>query len=241
MAVSQTSKVVVINDLSTVAATERIRTTGAGTKTRFTVDIKSEPVGVVVDPKLLGAPVAAAIAKRVADGIRGITVTASESTLLFRKYAADALAKGKGWARRRYSGGRTAAASPDQSDRLFNDSGRLANGVVARAQDDGSYTINVTANRLDPSTFGLASFLGMIARLFELVDVLRDPSLLSRDPGVEQAIELATEKAVVVMKDASDAAKLELLGELKVFEQRIEQLGSEVDVEEKDDQQEQQP
>lgn len=188
MAVTQDS--IVINDWKNLAITERRRTTSAGTKSRFTIDIRANPLSIRVDPEALGRDVADAIAEAVRTGIEGIAATVSASTALARKYARNAWDRGEGWARDRYAGGRTKATAPGSAsgERLFNDSGRLARSVFARANaTEEGYTINVAANRLDRDSFG-RGFEQMLVRLRELVPVLRDPSKLKEDPDVRAAL-----------------------------------------------------
>ncbi len=205
MSVSQKS-VVILNDFQRygAVATKRIRTTGAGTSSRVTIDIRSEPVGCITDPKLLGQGVADAIAKRIGMGIKAITAIASGATLAKRKSARDN--PSSRWVQKRYSGGRTGLTPPTTSVRLFNDSNRLANGIVARATRDGTFALNVPANRLDESSFG-SGFEGMLRRLFQLVDVLRDPLLLGNDATIRTAVVAATKLALAKGKNSLDVAK----------------------------------
>jgi len=188
VAVSQES--IVVNDWGNLAITERRRTTGAGTKSRFTIDIRANPLAIRVDPEALGRDVADAIAEAVTTGILAITATVSASTMLARRYAGNAWDRGEAWANERYKGGRTKGTRPgsESSNRLFNDSGRLARSVFARANPtEEGYTINVAANRLDRDSFG-RGFEQMLVRLRELVPVLRDPAKLREDPDVRAAL-----------------------------------------------------
>jgi hypothetical protein len=189
MAVTQES--IVINDWGSLAVTERKRTTSAGTKSRFTIDFRANPLAIRVDPEVLGREVANAIAAAVTSGIQSITATATASTQLARKYALNAAHRGEAWVVKRYAGGKTPAALPGSvsRDRLFNDSGRLARSVFARANsEEQGYTINVAANRLDRDSFG-AGFERMLARLRDLVPVLRAPETeLHADAGVRKAL-----------------------------------------------------
>lgn len=207
MAITQTSDILLLNEYGNTAVTERARTTSTGkTSTRVTVDVKAEAVGVMVDATLLGKGPADAIAKAIADQVRAISEPASEQTQLQRKYAANAAARGAPWARRRYAGGRMGASTPGaaSSDRLFNDSGRMANGIVARATRDGTFTINVPSNRLNPSTFTGAAFDAMLRQLVDLVPALRDPSTLGDVPAVRDSIADATIEAIVKSTAAAE-------------------------------------
>jgi hypothetical protein len=192
MAVSQES--IVINNWEQLALTERKRTTGAGTKSRFTLDIKATAIHVITDPMKLGKPPADAIAKAVTKGIQEIGNNASLATQAARRAAQNAFNRGEAWAMERYAGGRTGAMPPGRISmtRLFNDSGRLAESVAARPNSqEGGYSINVAANRLNPETFK-SGFVTMIQRLRDLVPVLQDPDRLFDDPGVVAAIKEVT-------------------------------------------------
>lgn len=177
--------VVVLNDLSNTTVEQRERKSGS---THVTISFKSTPIAVHLDPLALGKPVAEAIRDAVRDGIKAIGETASEKTQLNRKTAVDAFARGAQWARARYSGGRTGPKAPAQSDRLFNDSGRLADGVTVNVnRKEGGFTLNAPKNRLDPSTFrSMADFQRMTGRLVELVPALQNPL---EQPSVQAAIE----------------------------------------------------
>lgn len=177
--------VVVLNDFGGTTVEERERKSG---KKHVTVTIKSEPIAVHLDPLALGQPVADAIASAMRDQIRGISERASDGTILRRKYAAAAFAKGETWAKQRYSGGRTGPKAPAKTDRLFNDSGRLADGITANQnRKEKAWTINAPVNRLDPSTFpSPEAFASMMNRLAELVPMMKNPLA---EPKVVEAIE----------------------------------------------------
>lgn len=175
--------IVTLNDYSHLSVEQRTRSSG---KQHVTMTVKSEVVVVNCDPDAIGKPVAEAIAKAIADGIRAISEVAKEGTLAARKAAAAALARGEAWAVKKYSGGRTGTTPPNQSDRAYNDSGRLANGITANASTkNGTFTINAPANRLDPATFTGDGFQRMVDRLVELVPALRNPF---SDIGVQRTL-----------------------------------------------------
>jgi hypothetical protein len=186
VAISQ--ETVVLNEFG---LSERRRKTSSGTKSRFTVSIRADAIPHVFDAQELGRGPAEAIAKAIGDQIRGVRQTVSEATVLARKAAATAFAAGKEWARGRYAGGRTGPTPPGTGDGLFNDSGRLANGIYAQAVGDQEWTINVPANRFDPSTFdgGVPALQAMIERLQAAVPALRNGESLARIPEVTRAIE----------------------------------------------------
>lgn len=217
MAVTQDT--IVINE----GFESRQRTTSNGTKTRYTLTVKAEPVMFNLSAVALGAGPAEAIRNAIVNGIKAIGVMASPATLLKRKYAESAFNRGAKWANKRYTGGKTGATVPAQSDRLFNDSGRLANGIFVR-QNTGEkgWTINVPANRLDPSTFKMDAFIRMVDRLRELVPVIRNPF---QDPAVVNAITSSVEN-VLIQKHALTSKKASEL-RWKLFKQ-ITSLASQV-------------
>lgn len=163
-----------------------IRTSKTG-KVRATVVVRSEPIAVNLDPKTLGAPVAAAIAHHFRERIKGITELASFATQKARKVAAKAFADGRPWALKRYSGGKTGSMPPNQSDRAFNDSGRFADTIRANASNDGAWRVNVAANRLDGSTSGGVERIWN--RLVSLVPEFGNPALLLQNDIIRKAIE----------------------------------------------------
>ena len=135
-----------------------------------------------LDELVLGAKPAEAIRAHLERAIKSISEFASDATQAMRKKAAGAFASGATWALKRYSGGRTGAKPPNQTARLFNDSGRLAEGWFVREnKEDRGWTVNVPANRLDPSTFTGEGFQRMLDKLRSLVPVLQDVRELNRD------------------------------------------------------------
>lgn len=189
---------------------ERRRTTGRGTKSRFTISVRTDPLIFNLSEISLGKKPALALQQAIQEGIRAIGEVASESTRLKRSYAASALAGGSRWAVRRYSGGRIGTTLPNQSDRLFNDSGRFARGIFARQNpQENSWTINVPANRLDPSTFPDQSrFLGMVEKLRSLVPAFGAP--LSQ-PSVKRAIGETLDAMITKADDRNWQQKLTMI------------------------------
>jgi hypothetical protein len=137
---------------------------------------------VNVSPKDLGAPVANAIAFHLSEKMKGISATASKATIRARQSAELAMQAGKSWAMKRYAGGRIGSKPPNVSDRLFNDSGRFAESIVAAAASDGTWRVNVAANRLDPQTAngGVTAVQRIWQRLLELVPEFQDVGLIIR-------------------------------------------------------------
>ena len=194
--------------------TERGGTTSSGKarKKRFTLEVKSEPLLLDLDELMLGAGPAEAIQELISSQISHITQDAKPATVAFRARAARDLAAGKPWARKRYGGGRTGVKPPGQGAKLFNDSGRLAEGIFVRQnRKDNTFTVNVPANRLDPSTFsgGAQALAEMTQRLVKLVPAL-DPRKLSTYQPVKSAISKAV-KDMVAKADNAHAVKLQRL------------------------------
>jgi hypothetical protein len=204
-----TQDVIIINDF----AQERRRTTSKGTSSRYTLTIEAEPIMHDLSETHLGEGPAETIAAVIKQQIKGITAIAAPSTLLKRRSAAKALAKGTPYAVKRYSGGRTGTTAPSGSVRLFNDSGRLADGILVKQNPaEKNWTINVTANRLDPRTFrNQALFLAMLERLAQYVPVLRKP-LDNKHvvEAIEQGISTVLINKLAMGVDATKAARAEL-------------------------------
>lgn len=154
---------------------ERRSSTG---RVRRTIRIDAEPLIIDTDPKRLGKPVADGIANHLREAIRNIAAAASPATIKARKVAARAYANGRAWAVKRYGGGRLGQLPPDQSTRLFNDSGRFADSIVANASSDGAWRVNVAGNRLDAQTAGEAGVERIWNRLVQLVPEFANVSLL---------------------------------------------------------------
>lgn len=180
------------------------RRTRASGKSRYTVSYRSRPLVINTDPKALGAGPALAIAEHLRQRILGIAQQASAATMRARLSAQAALVRGEAWVRRRYSGGRIGTRPPARSDRLFNDSGRFAESIAARAAGDG-YTVNVAANRLDPTTFngGEPALLRMVARLRALVPEFGDARELANALPVRRAIRDAAAGMIRVAASSS--------------------------------------
>lgn len=185
-------------------------------KTRYTVEVRGDTILANTDPKSLGKGPAEAIAQVLRERISSISATASAATMRARVAAAKALAKGEAWAVKRYSGGRIGLMQPSQSNRLMNDSGRLASSVVAGATSEG-YTINVAGNRFDPSTLNgdsTAALERIFQRLKELVPELADtrrlmdsiPVRKAIKEGLAAAIQKADERTAELKKQRMQAA-----------------------------------
>lgn len=216
MASSITQDVVVLNDFGGGVFERRSRTTGAGTKDRYTCTIKAEPILHDFNTLRLGRLPAEAIRDLVRRQIKAIGDFAALATREKRERAVGALERGARWAQRRYSGGRTGTTAPNTSGRKFNDSGRLADGLELREVRTGEgedskadhWVMNVPANRLNPAPGGVreftdAAFDAMIQEIYRLVPALRGGEEVLNDEGVRRAIATATADAIQVMREGA--------------------------------------
>jgi hypothetical protein len=202
---------------------ERRGTTSAGTrrKPRYSVEVRSEPLLFALDDVMLGATVTDAYAELIRKQGEAIQETASPATLKKRESAARSYAAGKPSSR--YAGGRIGPMAPNQSDKLFSDSGRLWKSIrVAQNRTDNTFTINVAANRLNPTLFG-KGFDAMLKRLFELVPAF-DPKKAREAPELNEAISTAMGEMVVKAKDRAHAELLRKKAQLR--KAKLEALGA---------------
>jgi hypothetical protein len=203
--------------LNAFGLTERTSVSAKGNvKKRFSVRIEAQPIVHNLDPKALGKGPAEAIAKLYRDRITGIGAMASAATVRARKAAAIALSKGEAWARSRYSGGRIGTMAPGQSDRLFNDSGRLARSIVAAPTED-AYVVNVAANRFDPRTLdngGTSALQRIFDRLRDFLPELGDANLLMSAIPVRAAVQKASADMLKKLNEQASRATLELVERL---------------------------
>lgn len=166
-------------------------------KTTYSVVINAEPIVVNTGPAALVAPVAQAVAHHLRERMRGISAVASKATQAARRAAEKAVQAGDSWAMRRYSGGRIGTKAPNQSNRLFNDSGRFADGIVAAyVGKDGTFRVNVPANRLDPQTAGVGGVERIWKRLVELVPEFGNPALLTQSDVIRASVKRATKDMI---------------------------------------------
>jgi len=170
-------------------------------KDRVVITVTAEPIAVNCDPVSLGAGPAKAIAFHLAERVRGLTATAAAATLEYRRKAAKAFAAGAPWAQKRYAGGRMGAKPPNQSDRAFNDSGRLADSIVARGSSDGKWRVNVAANRFKSDTSRGFEFIW--AKLTSLIPEFGNPAELLNQELVKASIAKAQRDMVTKMKATS--------------------------------------
>lgn len=227
------SDVVVLNTWAddSINLTERrgrVTIPGKGTKqrkARYAIDIKSEPLLFDLNEMNLGGRLAEVWAQRIKDNIRGISKRASEATMAFRYKAAAAFKAGESWTAQRYAGGRIGPMAPNTTNKLFNDSGRLAHGVFVRQNlTDATYTVNLPANRFNPALFG-NGYEAMVDKFVSLVPML-DPKQALGDPQIEAAIKTSVEQMVAKATDASEAAIQRSLAKLRAAKLRVlKQIG----------------
>lgn len=206
MAISQTVEAINVFGGSTLDRRTRSSSSPTGTTDRYTMSIKSQPILTSLDPLKLGQGPALAIRDLIVRQIKGISLLASESTQLKRKYGVAALAAGAAWARARYSGGRTGTKDPNKSSALFNDSGRLVEGLELREnKQEGTWTVNSPANRFSPDTFrdGEIGLTRMIEQLVQLAPALGGDVL--GDQAVVAAIAEASADAIFVLQNKAAA------------------------------------
>jgi hypothetical protein len=177
---------------------QRTRTNKSGvSKSRYTVQVSGDSLLINTDPKSLGKGPAEAIAALYRERISSISAVASEATLRARAVAAKAFAAGEAWAVKRYGGGRLGPMAPNQSNRAFNDSGRLAKGIAVGAVKDG-YVINFAANRWQASDVkdGEAGIKRIFAMLSAHVPELADASKLMDSIPVRRAIKAGNDEMI---------------------------------------------
>lgn len=194
-------------------------------KARYAVVIKSEKLAFNYNEKTIARGPAQAIVNHLRDRIQSVSTTVSKATMVARDGYKRALDAGKSWATKRYAGGRTGAMEPATSDRMFNDSGRLAKTLYANSSSDGSWRVNVAANRLNPDTLdgrgarGGESALSTIwGLLVSLVPELENVELLLDVLPVRAALD----KAVDEMTTKLESGNIDLL--LERFRAGVELL-----------------
>jgi pimeloyl-ACP methyl ester carboxylesterase len=183
-------------------------------KQRYSVTVKADKLAINLDPVALGAPVAQAIAHHLRERVKAIAASASPATIRAREAARRAFLRGEAWAMKRYAGGKMGARLPAQSEQLFNDSGRMAESIVANASKDGVWRVNVAGNRLSADTLngGAAAVVAIWTRLLELVPEFADMGKIMQASDVVRARVMMQQKmitkgaTVAAVKSAMDAA-----------------------------------
>jgi hypothetical protein len=174
----------------------RERQDGTRGKARMTIEIQSEPLVVNFDEIQLGAGPAAAIAEVMKERIGGVQETVKDSTLYTRTRQELAYDAGKPWAQKRFGGGRIGNMAPKSGEaRYLNHSGRLRESVVATEnKTEKGWTVNVAANRLDPSTSRNAAEFANITDAFNR---FVKPETIWNDPKVVAAIDASFQEHIV--------------------------------------------
>ena len=226
MAFHPDSDIIVLNDAGELAAKFAQRQGSGRSKARRTIEVESEPLLHDFNEDMLGVKPAEAIRNAISAGIKAVAAVASVGTLRRRARAKRRMSgapsphqeayrrRGAGYAgayEDRYSGGRIGTLMPGQTVRLFNDSGRFADGLSVRQNPtDKVFTVNVPANRLDPSEFKPGLFDLMLIKLRQHVPVLGDLRKLLEDPKVREAINESIGDLITKADDKS-RAKLEAM------------------------------
>ena len=163
---------------------------------KYTVEIESEPIVFDLAELRLGKGPAEAIREEMIADFNRITERASPATIDKRERAKVALAAGKRWAVKRYSGGRTGTTPPSGSIRKLIDSGRLKNGIFVREnRSDESWTVNVPANRLKQEDFTPSAWRQFLLDFKRLIPSMNARELLRR-PAFNRAIDEAIADAI---------------------------------------------
>ena len=200
---------VILNDYSGSSISRRKRTNLKGkTTNRVSFEIKSEPIVHTFDDEALGMGPAVALKEILSEQIKGIMQVASRETLRRRKSAKLNFGHPSKSDKKRYTGGRIGAKKPDQTVRLFNDSGRLADGLSVRknrqAAGERDWVVNVPINRFTDDTADLAK------QLASLVPAIGQPQTLRGNPKLAAAVNESIGLLIAKAKDASDAKRLQL-------------------------------
>ena len=120
--------VVALNDYRGVRTQQRTRTSGSKV---VNLRIEAEPIVATLDRKELSRLAAEAYVLDLREQIGGISFKASPATIAGRKAQRAAYDRGEPWAVKQFAGGRMGAMAPNQTDRLYNNSRRLAEGITA--------------------------------------------------------------------------------------------------------------
>ena len=135
-----------------------------------------------------------AVAVAVTDELRRAIGTeggqASAGTLAARRRAVKAYAAGAPWATRIYD------RPPGRTDRMFVDSGRLIEGLVARRLPDGSWGIFPPPRRLEVAVLR-AHVLDLLR---QNIPEAADPGVMAKAAGVRAAAQKAAETAIGVKR-----------------------------------------
>jgi hypothetical protein len=104
---------------------------------------------------------------------------------------------------KRYSGGKLGAMPPNQTDRLFNDSGRLVRSIVAQAAEGAQWIVNVAGNRFSVDTLDTGgdgspqqALSRIMAQLARYVPMIANPALLMSAAPVRAAVEATMQQMI---------------------------------------------
>lgn len=204
MAITQDT--VILNNPSDWAGlARRERTTSTGTHVRYSVNVTSQAIVTDFGAMKKAVKTGLAIRDLLKRKIQAISATVTTATKHKRAMMSNAATSP------RYTGGRMGYLPPGRAsaDRLFNDSGRLAEGLeVRRNAEEEGFTINVPAARLNPSTFGGGepALLVMWQRLVALVPEFAGGAKIFEDSAVMAALHDDVVDAIVVADAAGRAA-----------------------------------
>lgn len=177
-------------------------------KQRFHIAVESEALAFDLDTMRLAKPVAEAFAHHLREKVRAIATPAAEATLKARAVLKKAYDAGKPWAVKRFSGGRTGATPPTESTMAFNHSGRFRESIVATPASDGTFRVNVAANRLSSQTGNVERIW---QRLVQLVPEFADVGKAMQSDEMLRAQTKAVQRMVLKMKASKSTTLLDVL------------------------------
>ena len=191
---------ITLNDFGEFTKRQSTKKDGTPGAVRYTSTIYASPVVTRFDAKMLGKGPAQAIAKHLRERVGGISSLASAGTQKIRAQEAKTISgvHGNGqegpvrqsaYLRKRYD-----KALPNQTQRMFNDSGRLANGIAVNSAKGNAWIVNVPANRLNPDMLrgGEQALREIYARLVQFIPEFGNGSKLREVLDVRRAIKEAT-------------------------------------------------
>ncbi len=187
------STTLVLNDFGELTKRQKQLKSGKLGAARYSATISATPMKLKYDAKELGKKPADAIAKHLRERVSGIHTEASAATLRLRATAAKSLASGGNAWRKNYAPTKQSSAPPNQTPYLFNDSGRLAKGIVVGAAKGDAWIINVPAIRFNAALLGGEDNLRRVYnQLVALVPEFGDARKLRDVLSVRKAIKDAT-------------------------------------------------
>lgn len=195
---------------------ERKRVAKSGkVSSRMTIEFETTELLHELDEMVLGQLPADAVREIVSGQIHGISARVSDATIERRISAYNN--PGSRWYKRRYAGGRTGETPPDPNSNQWGvDSGRLANHLTVRDNPtDGTYTINVVANRLRRDTFG-PGFDDFLSKLSSLVEAIKNPRSIANDPRFNAAVNESVKLMITAAKSRREAERVARLKRLRL-------------------------